>query len=449
LVAFVQYERRTLRSGGEAKQGPRDSTSSYAAFVLQSQESNPVLVNLGDAGSIDRAVFDLRRHIVRASADPEFVGKRELSAYRRVGKALRAKVWDPVARHLEGAETVFVVPDGALNLVSFAALPVGEDDFLIDRVQGIRYLSAERDLIAGPAVPAGFGLLVLGDPSFDSPELLASGMPLHGTVLASLEVGRAAATFRGSRSSCGDFRKMHFEALPASAAELDEVVSLWYSAVGRAGSDSRLRGPTAPGDGVVRLDGSAAGEAAFKIAAPGRRGLHLATHGFFLGGSCLSALDSAADWEGQLGSAALAENPLLFSGLALAGANRRDEAGPGEEDGILTAEEIASLDLSGVRWAVLSACDTGIGDIRAGEGVFGLRRAFRVAGVEILVTSLWPVEDEASRAWMKLFYEQRFTEGHDTAAAVHQASLDMLIARRAAGQSTHPFFWAGFVAAGR
>jgi len=449
MVAIVQYDRHPLGSSGEEKQGSPDPVPSFAAFVLRGGQIAPVVVDLGEAEIIDRMVFDLRRQIVRVSADPELVGKREVSAYRRVAEALRAKVWDPAAPHLDGAATVLVVPDGSLNLVSFAALPVGEDGFLIDRLQEIRYLSAERDLVAEPAGPAGLGLLALGDPSFDSPELLASGMPVDGTVLARLEAGPANAIFRGSRSSCGDFRRMRFGALPASAAELDEVVKLWSSGVERAGSDSRLRGPSAPRGGVIRLDGSAAGEAAFKIAAPGRRGLHLATHGFFLGGSCRSALDSAEDGAAQRGSAALAENPLLFSGLALAGANRREEAGPGEEDGILTAEEIASLDLSGVRWAVLSACDTGIGDIRAGEGVFGLRRAFRVAGVETLVTSLWPVHDEASRAWMKLFYEQRFAEGRDTAAAVHRASLELLNARRAAGQSTHPFFWAGFVAAGR
>ena len=83
--------------------------------------------------------------------------------------------------------------------------------------------------------------------------------------------------------------------------------------------------------------------------------------------------------------ASVAENPLLLAGFALAGANRRQAAGVEDEDGILTAEEIASLDLSGVEWAVLSACDTGVGEVRAGEGVFGLRRAFQVAGAQTVI----------------------------------------------------------------
>jgi CHAT domain-containing protein len=138
----------------------------------------------------------------------------------------------------------------------------------------------------------------------------------------------------------------------------------------------------------------------------------------------------------------------LLSGLAFAGANHRDAAGAQEEDGILTAEEIATLDLSRVRWAVLSACDTGKGEIAAGEGVLGLRRAFEVAGAGTLVMSLWSIEDRAARLWMRALYEGRLTRGLSTAEAVRGASVNVLRARRASGASSHPFYWAGFVAAG-
>ncbi len=141
-------------------------------------------------------------------------------------------------------------------------------------------------------------------------------------------------------------------------------------------------------------------------------------------------------------------NPLLLSGLALAGANNRMAAGPDEEDGILTAEEIASLDLSSVEWAVLSACDTGVGEVRAGEGVFGLRRAFQIAGARTLIMSLWPVDDEVTRAWMRELYTNRFVDGMSTIDSVHEASLALLNERREKGLSTHPFYWAGFIASG-
>ena len=101
--------------------------------------------------------------------------------------------------------------------------------------------------------------------------------------------------------------------------------------------------------------GAAASEAAFKQQAAGKRVLHLATHGFFLGGKCASALEASEKPRGKTPVSLTGENPLLLSGFALAGANHRQAAGPDEEDGILTAEEIAALDLSGVEWAVLSA----------------------------------------------------------------------------------------------
>jgi CHAT domain-containing protein len=175
--------------------------------------------------------------------------------------------------------------------------------------------------------------------------------------------------------------------------------------------------------------------------------LHLATHGFFLGGRCASTLDDPPAPPATSGRITR-ENPLLLSGLILAGANHRNLAPPDQEDGVLTAEEIAALNLRGVDWAVLSGCDTGIGELKAGEGVFGLRRAFQLAGARTVIMSLWPVEDEATRRWMAALYRGRFFDKLSTASAVRQASLEMLRQRRAQGRGGHPFHWGAFVAAG-
>jgi CHAT domain-containing protein len=134
--------------------------------------------------------------------------------------------------------------------------------------------------------------------------------------------------------------------------------------------------------------------------------------------------------------------------LILAGANRRHATPPDQEDGVLTAEEVAALNLTGVEWAVLSGCDTGVGEIRAGEGVFGLRRAFHLAGAKTVIMSLWAVEDQTTRQWMSALYENRFTKNLSSVDAVRQASLSVLHLRRTKGVSTHPFYWAAFVAAG-
>jgi len=234
-------------------------------------------------------------------------------------------------------------------------------------------------------------------------------------------------------------QSLRFEPLPASAEEVETILKLWTQ--GRSQEMS---------PGAIRLSGAQASEAQFKQQASGKRVLHLATHGFFLAGKCLSALDETATPSAERGAttSGTGENPLLLAGLALAGANHRDAAQADEEDNILTAEEIGALNLEGVEWAVLSACDTGRGEVRAGEGLFGLRRAFQVAGAATVITSLWPVEDKAARTWMTTLYERHLLQRLDTAESVRQASLEVLRQRRARHLSAHPFYWAAFVATG-
>jgi CHAT domain-containing protein len=109
---------------------------------------------------------------------------------------------------------------------------------------------------------------------------------------------------------------------------------------------------------------------------------------------------------------------------------------------------VAGLNLQGVEWAVLSACDTGLGTVVSREGVLGLRRAFQVAGVNTVIMSLWSVDDQATRQWMRALYDARLVQRLDTADSVRAATLSVLRTRRAKDQSTHPFYWAAFVASG-
>ncbi len=160
----------------------------------------------------------------------------------------------------------------------------------------------------------------------------------------------------------------------------------------------------------------------------------MATHAFLLSQSC-------GDGNPLLHSG-LDGNPLLHSGLVFAGANAK------RESSILTAQQVASMDLSGVSWAVLSACNTGAGEVHDGEGVLGLQRAFRVAGARSVIMTLWPVDDGMSRHFMHELYAQRFGHGATTADSIWNASQKLLADRRAAGQSTHPWYWAGFVGSG-
>jgi CHAT domain-containing protein len=322
---------------------------------------------------------------------------------------------------------VFIVPDGALNLVNLAALPVGTTEYLVERRPTIQYLSTERDLLPSSETKSeGNGLLALGGPSFDNV------LPIRR---------RQQSTLRAA--PCGTLQSMTFDQLPATLREATEIAGLWKSAASSAGA------------GDVHLSvANDATERAFKQHAPGRRVLHLATHGFFLGGECADATPGTRA-VGRVSPARVkppsrvdVPNPLLVSGLAFAGANQRSRAKPDQEDGILTAEEISAMNLRGTEWAVLSACDTGLGEVKAGEGVFGLRRAFQIAGVRTVIMSLWSVEDEATRQWMRALYDARLNERLDTAESVRAASLRVLRDRRSKRLSTHPFHWGAFVSAG-
>jgi CHAT domain-containing protein len=170
--------------------------------------------------------------------------------------------------------------------------------------------------------------------------------------------------------------------------------------------------------------GGDATRARFLEEAPHSRVLHVATHAFLLDKSCGDG------------------NPLLHSGLVFAGANQ------GRESALLTAQQIASLGLNGLDLAVLSACNTGNGELHDGEGVLGLERAFRVAGARSVVMALWPVDDATTREFMHEMYTERIGRNASTADAVWNASRKLLLERRAAGKSTHPWYWSGFVSSG-
>lgn len=417
------------------------------AFVMRRGEQ-PRAVDLGRMGEIVPVVASWAREAStglmltnRSESDAE-------AAYRARAAVLRQRVWDPVEPFVGSAQRVFVVPDGVLHQVNLAALPSGSDAYLVDSGQRFHYLASERDLVR-PQIRerSGVGLLALGGPDYNDvgdEMVLAEMTPSLGSQMS---VHRGPL-YRDTKP-CRSFEQLLFPALPGTEAEVRAIASIWGDRVA-----PQAKSPTASAMQQTLLLGQQASEGRFKREAPGKRVLHLATHGFFLGGLCeaKSAKTRGLEVTGAGPSARWLPSPivspLLQAGLALAGANRRSRADERQADGILTGEEIASLDLTGVELAVLSACDTGVGEMLAGEGVLGLRRAFQVAGARSLVMSLWSVADEPTRDWMTALYEALVQRQEGVADATHAASLHILQQRRADGASTHPFYWASFVSVG-
>lgn len=427
--ALIAYARHGLYPQALAPGGEMVSEPFYSALLFTAGMEHPAIVALGTAREIEDLVRRWREEVIQGLSFPGRAPAAAEAAVRALGGELRDKIWRPLMRQLSSVERVFVVPDGALHLVNFSALPSTNESYLVENGPQPHYLSAERDLVVLAQRTKKRGapkLLALGGPDYDDVTRFAAlrGADERPLAIFLQPVARVVSSlnpFRGGSSPCATFRSLTFENLPAAKSEVEEIAQLWRRTLGKASA--------------IQLTGAGATEGAFKKLAVGRTVLHLATHGFFFSGLCEPAANRR-------------ENPLLLSGLALAGANHRKEAAADEEDGILTAEEIGALDLATVDWAVLSGCDTGVGEVRAGEGVFGLRRAFRLAGVGTLIMSLWPVEDRAAGQWMEALYDGRLVQGLGTADAVRAAHLAVLHRRRDAGESTHPFYWAAFVAAG-
>jgi len=388
LISFVAYSRFAVEKVDPAQ----TKIPSYMAFVLKPDSARIRVFDLGEAKPIEELVTR-----VRTAADAEVhaggIGSiRNERAWREAAESLRKLVWDPLRVELGDAKLALVVPDGVLNLIPFSALPEGKG-YLIEHGPVIHILSSERDLVPEEGARQKAGLLAVGNPTFAH----------SGNLLP-------AAVIRDAGISCDDLSKVEFHPLPGTAVEVNDINAAWRRWNG--GEPSALE------------TGAEATRARFLEEAPRNRVLHIATHAFLLDRSCGNG------------------NPLLRSGLVFADDRHA------RESSILTAQQIASMDLSGVDWAVLSACNTGIGELRDGEGVLGLERAFRVAGARSAVMSLWPVDDDLTRQFMHELYAQRLGHHASTADAVWNAERKLLLARRAAGKSTHPWYWAGFVASG-
>lgn len=325
------------------------------------------------------------------------------------GKALYAGLIAPLQLAARTGR-VHVIPSAALHRLNFAALVAEDDRYLAETGPIFHLLNHEREFLLPRADVRTSGLLLAGAAASDD-------------ALASAD-GLAPAM----RKACPGIGPDQLGPLPGAASE---IAALRELAQGRAGA-------------IDVLSGAAATEAAVRTAMPGRSMIHLATHAFAFGDRCT---DGDARRSITLDAAPFGGEPAGLTDLsALAFLPRpTSEAG---DDGLLTSEEVATLNLSSADWVVLSACETALGKTQAGEGVFGLRRAFRLAGARTVVMSLWKVEDEATAEFMRALYAARLIEGRDTPGAMQAAMRATLDARRRRGQSAHPLYWAGFVAAG-
>ncbi|UFP96547.1 CHAT domain-containing tetratricopeptide repeat protein [Gloeobacter morelensis] len=356
----------------------RSAPERYAAYLLPAD--GPVwAVDLVEAATIDRMVLDWRVLLAKAETPT--------AAVRALARQLDSLLMQPLRARLGDARALYIAPDAQLNLLPFGALVDERGRYLLEDFELV-YLTSGRDLLrlAEPPVRPRSGPLLVAAPDFES------ARPSAGAAAQ-----RSAHSVRSA-----DLAELRVQGLPGAADEAAAILALL--------------------PGARSLIGAAATENALK-ASQGPLLLHMATHGFFLPPT-----------------ARRGENPLLRSGLALAGFNKRSS---GSEDGVLTALEAIGLDLEGTELVVLSACDTGLGEVAGGEGVYGLRRALSLAGARSQVFSLWKVGDAATAELMVGYYRQLLA-GRGRGEALRRVQLELL----RGGRFSHPYWWAAFVATG-
>jgi len=378
----------------------KDSTV-YAAMVVRNSFSSPRIVYLSSekkiAGFLSAGAKDSKQAAIGRLYRASIKGSNANDNF--LGDSLYNVIWKPLMPFLDGIKKISFAPDGILHKVAFQALPFEKSALLIDTFQLQQYSSVKQLLETKEDKPQKWtSALLLGNPDFNNTSFKGK-----------------AITFNGK----GDW-----QALTGTANEISAIQTPFNS---KAVSTKILSGAKSNEENFKKLKSGY-----LEI-------LHLATHGFFLKDTTqnsimLSALGSSVE------TGKVPMNPLLRSGLILAGANKAwsgEKLPAGAEDGILNAYEISQLDLTKTKLVVLSACESALGEVQSNEGVFGLQRAFKMAGAKNLIVSLWQVPDKETAELMNSFYGYLF-KNYSVRDAFYQAQKEMR-------KKYAPFSWAAFV----
>ena len=349
----------------------------YAAYLLK--PNGQVLgVDLGAASDLEAPRQLLQRF--QASLD----GNSPITDSQSVGRKLYRRLMGKLEPHLVGVNHLLIAPDHQLNLLPFSALVDESGQYLVQRFRTISHLNSGRELReVGLKTSSRHPSLLVGNPHEEDEQALKQ------EVIVALGIPRGGNPLKHHR----------FPSLPYSAEEVRNIKAQYL--------------PNA----VVML-GADAHEAAVKQTESPRI-LHLATHGFFV--------DDAIQHN--------IEHPLLKSGIILAKSQGT------KENGILTALEVAGMNLKGTELVVLSACETGKGEVIAGEGVYGLRRAFSLAGAQSQIMALWTVEDASIKRFMVQYYQQLIQSGLGRGEALNKIQQAFIESE----DYKHPYYWASLL----
>jgi CHAT domain-containing protein/Tfp pilus assembly protein PilF len=364
------------------------------------------LIKLGELAPIAAAINSYQTAIV---PNKDNANSRE-QTLKQNAQTLYNQLWQPLTPYLQNKKTVYLIPDGVLHLLPFKALQDKDGHYLAESLQLIT-LSSARDIVLPPLTGKTSTAAIFAAPDYGDTKTSTDN------------------TTRGI-----DLKNIYFQPLASALQEGQQIQKLFFK-----------KQPDSPA--TLLMKQKATEQAVTASTSP--KILHLATHGFFLEDTkpdekaLTHGLMHGIDQDLPLGKI---DNPLTHSGLAFAGANAGVQGNKQSDgtDGILTALEVLNLHLEGTDLVTLSACDTGKGDVKIGEGVYSLNRAFQEAGAKAVLSTLWSVDDQATEKFMQAFYN-RFLDGKPAQQAIQETQDEFMKDEK----YRNPFYWAGFVMMGK
>lgn len=382
----------------------------YAALLLKPEMERPAFIPLFEEKQL-QALLELNAEQASERLNELYSGETSRTLYQLL--------WSPLQQYLDDVKTIYFSPNGLLHRINLNAISIYKNTTLADRFDMV-VLGSTRQLVTNaPYANIPPTAVIFGGIQYEMDSIAITSSSFDdGSSRRGLSFSQSDSTLRGD----------NWKYLKYSDKEVDNIQSL----LEKSGFQSQVR------------KGFAATEEAFKKlgkdgASP--RILHISTHGFFFPDpSTFDPRKSVVDSDQR--PFKNADHPMIRSGLIFAGANYAWQTGKPlgkREDGILTASEISQMDLRNTELAVLSACETGLGDIKGNEGVYGLQRAFKIAGAKKLIMSLWQVPDFQTQELMTVFYQKWLNEKMTVRQAWVAAQKEMRERRY------EPFYWAGFV----
>lgn len=402
-IEFVKFN---LYNKGET------DSAMYVAYIVTKQNDAPLFVPLFEKKQLQK-ILDSAGKNSQAIVSKLYrgVSLSKKSNQFNYGNALYSLIWQPLEPYIAHAKKIHFSPVDQLNSIAFNALTVDSSTYLIDKYKLFQYTSTRMLAIQNQTPATSKNITLFGNANFN----------LDKAVIQSYQAAADSVAIKRGFNK-GNSATTTWDALPGTAEEIKNIQQLFVS---KNLSTTVYANQYASEENFKKLDGQANGI------------VHIATHGFFL--PKIDNTQKIAE-EKNTTSYNTANDPMLRNGIVLSGANYAWGGGyvpKNKEDGIVTAYEIAQLNLTKTNLVVLSACETALGDIYGNEGVYGLQRAFKLAGAKNLIISLWQVPDKETAELMNTFYAN-YLSGNTVKEAFNKAQNSMR-------KKYSPFYWAAFI----